>query len=174
MSTAILGNYKGHPTIELAMAGEERGFTFGLKKARAILDNLEAIRGFVETGGKGLKVEVKNNGGSEHRPSASLLFPIRHTASSPADRMPWPQPATVTVACDNGGPANGAAHVTSDEALRDEPNCRGCGKDKAGQGLLVCWDCFKRHPLQPLQTSGMSPAGWLAKFGRFDGKGGQL
>jgi len=40
------GEYKGHATITLPMG--ERGFSFGVSKAQAILDHIEAIRQFVE------------------------------------------------------------------------------------------------------------------------------
>ena len=42
----IVGEFKGHPTLTLPN-GSKYGFTFGLGKARAILDNLDAIRAFV-------------------------------------------------------------------------------------------------------------------------------
>lgn len=42
----IIGEYKGHPTIKLPT-----GFTFGLKKAKAILDHIEDIKRFVESKG---------------------------------------------------------------------------------------------------------------------------
>ena len=46
-----VGEYKGYPTLTLPN-GSRHGFTFGLSKARAILDHLDAIRAFVgeETG----------------------------------------------------------------------------------------------------------------------------
>ncbi len=43
---ATRGEYKGHPVITLPIGGG-RGFTFGLTKARAILDHLEEIEKFV-------------------------------------------------------------------------------------------------------------------------------
>ena len=49
----IVGEFKGHPTLTLP-TGSKYGFTFGLGKARAILDNLDAIRAFLgETDSKG-------------------------------------------------------------------------------------------------------------------------
>jgi len=41
-----VGEYKGHPTLTLPN-GSKYGFTFGISKAHAILDNLEAIRAFI-------------------------------------------------------------------------------------------------------------------------------
>jgi hypothetical protein len=40
------GDYKGNPTITLPVG--QRGFTFGLTKARAILTYSEDIKAFVE------------------------------------------------------------------------------------------------------------------------------
>lgn len=40
------GDYKGNPTITLPVG--QKGFTFGLTKARAILNHIEEIRAFVE------------------------------------------------------------------------------------------------------------------------------
>ncbi len=186
MKNAILGQYKGHPTIELEMAGEDRGFTFGVKKARAILDNLEAIRGFVESGGKGLRPSATHNGGSGQDVPALraddtvIPVPIWMRATTPAngvsvhkDRTPGPNQGP------NGVPAGKAIvalanSLPSEDSLREEPACRGCGKDKTGQGLLVCWDCFKRHPLCPLQTSGVTVNQWMARYAQYNGKGGKL
>lgn len=43
-----LGNYKGNPTIALTWNDKDKfPFTFGAKKARLILANLDAIRAFV-------------------------------------------------------------------------------------------------------------------------------
>ena len=39
--------YKGHPTISISQ-DEKRVFSCGVKKAKAILDNIEAIKKFVE------------------------------------------------------------------------------------------------------------------------------
>ena len=39
---------KTFPTIELTREGEKFGFTFGISKARLILENFEEIRQFVE------------------------------------------------------------------------------------------------------------------------------
>lgn len=53
--TAIEGQYEGHPTLELRRPGtkpDKRGFTFGLAKAKLILDNIEAIQLFVAKHGK--------------------------------------------------------------------------------------------------------------------------
>lgn len=46
------GNYKGNPTITLGSEGKYP-FTFGLSKAKLILENVEAIRRFVEENGGG-------------------------------------------------------------------------------------------------------------------------
>jgi len=162
MSSKI-GSYKGHPVIELGMAGEERGFVFGLKKARTILENLEDIRAFVgEQGGdKGavnrqisVKLSVMTADSRAVRPA------IAH-AGGEAD---W---ENVTDAMPLASAVTGAG--VNEDILRAEPVCRGCGGDKAGQGLLVCWDCFKRHPVAPLQTASLSVGDWLARYGR---KGG--
>ena len=43
-----LGTYNGKPTITLKKSSTDKyGFTFGLAKAKLILDNLEAVRKFV-------------------------------------------------------------------------------------------------------------------------------
>jgi hypothetical protein len=48
-----LGEYKGHPIISLLKdENDARPFTFGMGKARLILDNLEDIRKFVEDNAK--------------------------------------------------------------------------------------------------------------------------
>lgn len=42
-----LGEYKGNATITLKRSAEDRfGFTFGLNKAKLILDHIEEIRKF--------------------------------------------------------------------------------------------------------------------------------
>ena len=43
-----IGTYKGHPTITLFADGDNRGFCFGLAKAKKVLANFEAIKKFVE------------------------------------------------------------------------------------------------------------------------------
>ncbi len=48
------GEFKGHPTISLLKDETDmRPFTFGMGKARLILENLEAIKQFVESNDKG-------------------------------------------------------------------------------------------------------------------------
>jgi len=48
-----IGDYKGHPVLSLLKdETDQRPFTFGLGKARLILDNIEEIRKFVEENGK--------------------------------------------------------------------------------------------------------------------------
>lgn len=43
------GEYKGHPTISLMKDDEDmRPFTFGLGKAKLIIDNIDEIKKFVE------------------------------------------------------------------------------------------------------------------------------
>lgn len=42
----VLGSYKGSPTITLN-PNDRFPFSFGVNKAKAILDNLDAIRAFV-------------------------------------------------------------------------------------------------------------------------------
>ncbi len=47
------GEFKGHPTISLMKdESDMRPFTFGMGKARLILENLDAIKEFVESNGK--------------------------------------------------------------------------------------------------------------------------
>ena len=45
------GEYKGNPTIEVLLYitrdGDEKWFSFGLNKAKAILNNQQAIKDFV-------------------------------------------------------------------------------------------------------------------------------
>lgn len=46
---AIIGSYKGHPTITLARDEQDKyPFSFGLAKARLILEHWEEIKAFVE------------------------------------------------------------------------------------------------------------------------------
>lgn len=40
------GEFKGNPTITLPLG--QRGFTFGLSKAKAIVEHIEKIKGFLE------------------------------------------------------------------------------------------------------------------------------
>lgn len=50
---AKIGKFKGHNVISLVSKdadGKERLFTFGLKKARLIMENLDDIKVFVEKG----------------------------------------------------------------------------------------------------------------------------
>lgn len=53
------GDYKGKPTFSvltgIGRGGEEYWFTFGLKKAQAILENIDRLRMFVDKyeGGNG-------------------------------------------------------------------------------------------------------------------------
>lgn len=42
-----IGEYKGHPTINIPCGG--RGFMFGVAKAKAVLEHLDEIKGFVES-----------------------------------------------------------------------------------------------------------------------------
>ncbi len=47
---ATIGSYKGQPTISLPMGDSGKfSFTFGLRKARAVLDYLDDIRAFVKS-----------------------------------------------------------------------------------------------------------------------------
>jgi len=53
MSKAVIGEFKGNPTISLPIGttdreGSEKMFTFGVKKAQAILEHIEDIKKFVE------------------------------------------------------------------------------------------------------------------------------
>ena len=54
MSSKV-GSYKGHPTISLGEG--EYPFTFGLSKARLVLEHLDEIRAFVD-GASGKASEV--------------------------------------------------------------------------------------------------------------------
>ena len=51
----------------------------------------------------------------------------------------------------------------TEDNLRDELICRGCGKPKP-KGLVVCWDCFKGGD-HPLKTSGLDIEVWLERYG---------
>jgi len=59
---AVLGEFKGNPTITVFLSGDSRGFTFGLMKARKVLANLDAIRAFV---GEDAETQVKAPESSE-------------------------------------------------------------------------------------------------------------
>ncbi|MBK8946719.1 MAG: hypothetical protein IPM32_15805 [Ignavibacteriae bacterium] len=58
--TATVGEYKGNAIISLPVAGSTKyPFTFGLNKAKAILEYLDDIKKFVEDNDK--KEETENN-----------------------------------------------------------------------------------------------------------------
>lgn len=58
--TATVGEYKGNAIISLPVAGSTKyPFTFGLNKAKAILEFLDDIKKFVEDNDK--KEEPENN-----------------------------------------------------------------------------------------------------------------
>jgi hypothetical protein len=45
----VIGEYKGNPVITLKRSEEDNyGFTFGLSKAKLILEHLEDIKRFIE------------------------------------------------------------------------------------------------------------------------------
>ena len=47
------GEYKGHPTITLLRdEDDEHPFSFGLTKAKLILENIEAIKEFIQKNDK--------------------------------------------------------------------------------------------------------------------------
>ncbi len=47
------GEFKGHPTMSLLKdESDEHPFTFGLTKAKLIIDNIEAIKEFVQSNTK--------------------------------------------------------------------------------------------------------------------------
>lgn len=49
MTSVEVGEFKGHPVITLRLdEGDQYGFTFGLGKARLILECIEDIQKFVE------------------------------------------------------------------------------------------------------------------------------
>ena len=48
------GEFKGHKIITLRNEDEKYPFTFGLAKAKLILDNIEEIKKFVEDTEKGV------------------------------------------------------------------------------------------------------------------------
>ena len=43
-----VGEYKGHSVITLPMEGPGKGFTFGVKKAEAVITFIDEIKKFVE------------------------------------------------------------------------------------------------------------------------------
>ncbi len=48
-----IGEYKGHATISLLKDENDKlPFTFGLTKAKLILENIDAVKEFVEKNGK--------------------------------------------------------------------------------------------------------------------------
>ncbi len=54
MSIATESEYKGNPMIVLKNSEEDKfPFQFGLKKAKLVLENIEAIKKFVEKYDKG-------------------------------------------------------------------------------------------------------------------------
>jgi len=44
-----IGEYKGNPTIGLKERDEDRPFFMGLRKCRLVIDNMDAIKEFVES-----------------------------------------------------------------------------------------------------------------------------
>jgi len=49
MSVAVVGEYKGNKTISLKENNEDKyPFSFGYKKAKLIIENLDSIRQFVD------------------------------------------------------------------------------------------------------------------------------
>lgn len=51
----------------------------------------------------------------------------------------------------------------TDTPIRAGMVCKGCGKRKE-EGSLLCWDCYKRHPVDPFKFSDLSIEAWLAKY----------
>lgn len=164
MSKAVDSEFKGHPTLELWEDTDQDRPTlsFGVRKARLILEHLEAIRAMVDKA-DGIRRPVNGGGnGSNGAKPAMRPDPIvwgRDIDPAPIAIQRKPLPRV-------------EPESPSEEALREEKHCRGCNADKARQGLIVCWGCFKRHPVAPLKDSGLSPAQWIKRFGQFDGQGG--
>ena len=56
MREAKFGEYQGKKLIVLPIGKDgDREFSFGLGKAKAIVENIEAVKKFVETEGEALK-----------------------------------------------------------------------------------------------------------------------
>lgn len=54
----------------------------------------------------------------------------------------------------------------TEEEIRRETICRGCGKEK-GEGQIVCWQCFKyRKDIVPYKYFEGTFVEWLNSFGR--------
>lgn len=49
--TSVESDFKGHPVISLKKEGNMYAFTFGVEKAKLILENIESIKAFVEKNG---------------------------------------------------------------------------------------------------------------------------
>jgi hypothetical protein len=59
----------------------------------------------------------------------------------------------------------------AESAARCETICAGCGGEKPCQeaffaGCVVCWDCFKSHPIAPFKSFAGSYGEWLAAIKR--------
>lgn len=58
VKTPTVGDYKGHPVITLPCPGDNSkpGIQFGLKKCKALLENLKAVEDFVKAHDKGPRI----------------------------------------------------------------------------------------------------------------------
>lgn len=54
-----VGEFKGSKTIAITTADDKRVITFGLSKAKAILESIDAIKKFVEQNDKGEKEQLE-------------------------------------------------------------------------------------------------------------------
>lgn len=54
-----VGEFKGSKTIAITTSDDKRVITFGLSKAKAILESIDAIRAFVEQNDKGEKEQFE-------------------------------------------------------------------------------------------------------------------
>lgn len=53
-----VGDFKGSKTIAISTTDDKRVITFGLSKAKAILESVDAIRAFVDANDKSVPEEI--------------------------------------------------------------------------------------------------------------------
>ena len=61
--------------------------------------------------------------------------------------------------------------LEAESSARRERTCAGCGRQKPFPepyfaGCVVCWDCFKRHPIAPFKYFTGNFSEWLIAIKR--------
>ena len=110
--SATLTEYKGHALISLETGGR-KPFSFGLAKARAILEHIDAIEGFVASGGTALDPAVI--------PELPPLGPIHPRAIGWKEGNFQPEPGSVVTRF-----SSGAEVFTNRNGRCEDAPCCGC------------------------------------------------